>query len=102
MLHGLAIDCNNGGVVAPESIPKGVETAPEVPAPVVTANVTPNGGIEVATPPPTQPLDVEVSPNLDGGYTTPTGVELDAEGMPHDTRIHSGTKNKTKKGVWKK
>ena len=30
-----------------------------------------------------------------------SGVQVDAEGLPWDSRIHATTKNKTQKGVWK-
>lgn len=34
--------------------------------------------------------------------STGAGVELDADGLPWDSRIHSSSKAKTQKGVWKK
>lgn len=59
---------------------------PIPPAPPVPAAVVP--------PPPVSSGVVPVSP--------PAGVDVDAEGLPWDARIHGGTKEKTAKGVWKR
>lgn len=69
--------------------PVGFERAPVPPIPPV-----PSAPAAVVPPPPVSSGAAPVSPATD--------VDVDAEGLPWDARIHGGTKEKTAKGVWKR
>lgn len=101
-------------------------TPPESPAPqatdVFTAPVVMGGPVApavealVTAPAPVQAAEVFTHPLVTGGPVAetpapaptpapeaPAGVELDCDGLPHDMRIHAGTKTFVKKtGQWKK
>lgn len=46
--------------------------------------------------------EVVTQPEQAAGFAKTTNIELDADGLPWDERIHAGSKTKTAKGVWKK
>lgn len=89
-----------------------VATLPRISAPVALApEDNPSAGLDTAAmfgdsklPPLPAPI-VEMPSGLIPATVTPPahvqGVELDAAGMPWDSRIHASTKTKTVRGVWK-
>ena len=54
-------------------------------------------------PPPAPPLEVaEAAPTAPAALSSPApGVELDADGLPWDARIHSESRSKVVAGTWK-
>ena len=65
--------------------------------PAVPASVTPTGNTPAAAPVPPAPA---TSPATAVTPPPVSGVELDATGLPHDTRINVGAKIKDTAGVW--
>lgn len=68
-------------------------TVPEASAVFGTAATVP----PVPAPLPAPPAD---APPVNAAPLSPAGVEVDADGLPHDPRIHAGTKGKNKDGRW--
>lgn len=103
-----------GNGVSPPVLPPGALPLPVAPS---TAGAMPLPNAPGALPgslvppvtaapvPPTAPLaPVPMAPAIPPVPPAPAlagGVELDAEGIPWDARIHQSTKGKTAKGVWK-
>ncbi len=86
MLTELAESFNNSTEEAPEY----AQSEP-VPTPV-----TPPPPAAPAVPPPPVESAVPVAEHADAA-----GIELDADGLPWDERIHANTKTKDVKGRWK-
>ena len=61
---------------------------------VVTLPTETTAAVAFSTP-ATQTLDVTVQ------ATQPDGIEIDSEGLPYDSRIHSSSREKIKNGTWK-
>lgn len=96
-----------GAGAAPLGMPAlpGAGAIPQMNAPVgMPGSLPPMPGVLPNAALPGNPAGVPV-----GNATLPgtpaagpaTGVDLDAEGIPWDERIHAGTKTKTKPGLWK-
>ncbi len=79
------------GAEAPTTAPEDMQVATFAPAP------TP----EVAAPAPTHEVAAP-APTVPAAPLTPApGVELDADGLPWDARIHSESRTKVVAGTWK-
>jgi hypothetical protein len=77
----------------------GTQSPAEVFAPAATipAGLPPSNGVASAAP----SAVVTMAGAMNGlPQLQAASVELDAEGLPWDERIHAGTKTKTQKGVW--
>ena len=87
----------------PKPVPStaGAEALPT--APVVTEAPTSPPPSIPASPPPAPPLEVaEAAPTAPVAPSNPApAVELDADGLPWDARIHSETRSKVVAGTWK-
>lgn len=92
-----------GAAVAPTPLPSapstaGVEAPPTAPVEQPASSLPPP---PVATPPaPTGELAATAPTNAVVPTIPANGVDLDAEGLPWDARIHAGSKTKTQKGLW--
>ena len=82
---GCTID-NPHGLAIPEA---------EVPPPPIVGNAEAPAGPASSTP--TDPASAGAATGA-----SPSNVELDDEGLPHDMRIHARTKTKTANGHWKR
>lgn len=77
------------------------ETAQQIVSAIVGLFGASAGGVAISTPAITlQPSDNDDAEGPGGTPADPT--KLDAEGIPHDGRIHSKVPQLTDKGVWRK
>lgn len=68
----------------------------------LTAPAAPPAGLPPASFSPVPPSAPSVAAPTAAGTTSPAGgVDLDADGLPWDHRIHSGSKEKNKDGRWR-
>lgn len=103
------------GDVSVEGVPESA-TAPVPPAEPTPSPVTPEEHEQAdkavqeasAPPPPPAPPVPEPKPDPEAPAEdeepeseAPAGVELDAQGLPWDARIHAGTQAKNKDGTWR-
>lgn len=72
-------------------------TVPEVPQVSGTPAAPPAPPVPAAPPVSAVPVPPGFVPQP---VSAPAGVELDAEGLPWDARIHAGTKRKNADGTW--
>lgn len=79
----------------PGSDPVAVFGVPPVPLAVSTPAIA--AGAIVAPPPPANTAPITTTP---GVASSVAGVDLDANGLPWDNRIHAGTKRKNADGSW--
>lgn len=85
-----------------DTVPAGIGAAPPAPpvaavppAPPVAPPVAPPiAAVAESLPPPAAPPAAPVA-------AAPAGVEVDAEGLPYDKRIHSSPASKKKDGKWR-
>lgn len=100
--QGMAPTIPNPAAVFAPLVPAPTNGAP--PLPPVTPTTSQPGAIAppAALPTPPAPAPVPVAAPAPAGSTSPApGVELDAEGLPWDVRIHSSSKEKIANGIWK-
>lgn len=89
--------------------PSAAPLPPDAPLPAAadlfsTAPVAPPAGEANATPVPPPPVPTApapAAPTASAGPTLPAGT-VDKDGLPHDPRIHSGTKVTNADGTWRK
>ena len=91
-----------GGAVAPAA-PPAPSTAAAAALP--TAPVAPPAGLPLppnAAQPPAPPLAPAAPvPAASAAPANPAGIEVDANGLPWDERIHAGGRAKNKDGTWR-
>jgi len=92
----------SSGVLPVADNPATGATSPAEAFSLATPETTPAAAFStpvVTLPPPV--VEAGIPASVNAPTATSSGVELDAEGLPYDARIHSSSREKIKNGTWK-